>query len=195
MAPWHFHFAGLLCGKVCLGENIPEGPACRGSICSPTQSTYGLYPSTAWCFQERSSSSSITSQTQESSGYPPDGHPCLPGIYGPSQRGIRFIKKSKDCKLEPKQENEANAGLARNVKPCPLLWASAHSCLSTYLSTLAITESTSTLLTTQPFPAKWTLPHQRGLQIFPRVALMVPHQCQPFPLPPCPVSLKNKTKK
>lgn len=106
-------------------------------------------------------------QTQESSGYPLDGHPCLPGIYGPSQRGIRFIKRSKDCKREPKQENEANVGLARNIKLCPLLRASAHSCLSTYLSTLAITESASTLPSTQPFPAKWTLLNQRGLQIFP----------------------------
>lgn len=135
MAPWHFHFAGLLHDKVCLGENVPQDPACRGSLCSPTQSTYMAFTHMLpGASRRRVVPPSLPrfhplllmcQQTRESSGYQPDGCPCLPGICGPSRMGVRFIRKSKDCKHEPKQENEANVDLARNAKPCSLPRASA----------------------------------------------------------------------
>lgn len=93
-------------------------------------------------------------QTWESSGCAPDSHPHLPGVWGPTQREITFIRKRRNYKYEPKQGNEASVGLNRKSKLCPLLWASTHSGLSTYLSILAATESTSCLLNNQTFPSR-----------------------------------------
>lgn len=69
-------------------------------------------------------------------------------------RGIRFIRKRRNYKYEPKQEHEASVGLNRNSKPCPLLWASVHSVLPSYLSALAAMESASCLLSIQTFLAE-----------------------------------------
>lgn len=172
MATWHFHFAAPR--QSLLGENRSQGSnTCRGSLCSPTQSTYVafthmLLPGTSRrrgvvppSLPRHHRLLLMCQQTWESSGYPADSHSHLPRICGPTQRGIRFIGKSRNYKYEPKQENEARVCLKRNSKPCPLLWARAHSGLSPCLSTLATMESTSHLLSTQPFPAEI-----EGTQVF-----------------------------
>lgn len=137
----------LLHDRVCSGKIIPEDPACRGSLCSPTHSTclaftHMLLPGTS---RRRGGAPPslprhhrlllMCQQTWESSGYPPDRHPHLKRISGPTQRGIRFVRKSRNYKHEPKQENEASVGLNRNSKLRPLLWASAHSGLPIFIST------------------------------------------------------------
>lgn len=161
VVPWHFHFHD----RVCLGKIIPQDPACRGSLCSPTQSTFthlllpgtsrrrGVVPPT---LPRHHRLLLMCQQTWESSGCPPDRHPHLLRICGPTRGGITCIRERRNYKYEPKQENEA-----RNSKPCSLLWASAHSSLPNYLSTLAATESTSCLLSIQTFPAE-----SEGIQVF-----------------------------
>lgn len=112
----------------------------------------------------------------------------LPGICGPYQRGIRFIRKSKDCKHEAKQENEASVGLARNAKLCPLLRGSTHS-----FSPLAVTDSTFPLLNTQPLPPKRMLLNWRGLKILPEWLQLCLINASPSSFPQSSLTKKRKT--
>lgn len=151
------------------GENVPGDPVCRGSLFSPTQSTYmafthmlpgastrGLVPPS---LPRRHTLLFMCQQTWESSVHTTRLFPLV--------RDLRTLPKGDQIhqeKHEHKQENVVNVGQTRKAKTCSLLWASAHSCLSSYLST--VTESTSPLPSIQPFTAKWMLLNQRGLQIF-----------------------------
>lgn len=161
--------------KSLLGKIISKDAACRGSLCSPTQSTcvaftHLLLPGTARRRGNRSRSPT-TSQTSQAAAHVPadmgelwvctrQPYP-LPRVWGPTQREITFIRKRRNYKYEPKQGNEASVGLNRKSRLRPLLWESALSGLSTYLSPLAGTESTSCLLTSRLFLAE-----SEGIQVF-----------------------------
>lgn len=151
----------LLHERACLGKTIPKDPACRGSLCSPTQSTYVPHPyAAAWHFQEKRRSSPITSQTSQAAAHVPAadmGELWVSSTQpSPPAEELWIYTEASDSSG---RGGTINMSPSKNMRP---VWVSTEiqSCVLSYgqvltqVSPLAAMESISSLLSIQTFLAE-----------------------------------------